>query len=201
MEDTRDDAYAHRLTTLESVWWKRVLDVQAPYRWNLRRQDLGRTLDIGCGLGRNLANLSTDSVGVDHNASSIATARARGLNAFTVEQWEALPETSAERRPASYDALLLAHVVEHLTRDGARDLLSDYLPSLKPGGVVFFICPQEKGYRTDETHIVFTTGEDLEELSREVGLVPDHWFSFPFPRAAGKVFTYNEFCLKARKPR
>ena len=65
------------------VWWKRLLNVQAPYQWNLRRQHLGRTLDIGCGIGRNLPSLPPGSLGVDHNATSIATARARGLHAMT----------------------------------------------------------------------------------------------------------------------
>ena len=51
---TRGADYAERLETLETARWKRVLDVQAPYRWNLRRLGLGFTLDIGCGIGRNL---------------------------------------------------------------------------------------------------------------------------------------------------
>ena len=50
-------AYADRLQTLEQARWKQLLDVQAPYRWNIRRLGLGRTLDVGCGLGRNLAHL------------------------------------------------------------------------------------------------------------------------------------------------
>ena len=82
---TASRAYADRLVALESVWWKRVLPVQAPYRWNLRRQRLGRTLDVGCGVGRNLATLGPGSVGVDHNATSVLIARGRGHQAFTVE--------------------------------------------------------------------------------------------------------------------
>ena len=38
------------------------------------------------------------------------------------------------------------------------------------------------------------------DLSREVGLEPEPWFSFPLPRRAGKAFTYNEFCVRATKP-
>ena len=66
MDDTRDPEYAVRLATLESKGWKKFFDVQAPYRRNLRKLDLGRTLDVGCGLGRNLMNLE-NGVGVDHN--------------------------------------------------------------------------------------------------------------------------------------
>ena len=57
--------------------WKRILDVQAPYRWNLRRL-LGtrRTLDVGCGIGRNLVNLPVGSVGVSRHED---TRRARTI--------------------------------------------------------------------------------------------------------------------------
>ncbi len=45
----------------------------------------------------------------------------------------------------------------------------------------------------------FVTGDDLADLARDVGLEPEPWSSFPFPRWAGKPFIYNEFCLLARK--
>lgn len=193
---TSGESYARRLQARQEVWWKKALNVQAPYQWNLRRQQLGRTLDVGCGIGRNLETLDPGSVGVDHNAHSVAVARESGVSALTVAEWE----HSRLRVPESFDAILLAHVVEHLTEDEAVSLLGDYLPYLRPGGRVFFVCPQERGYASDATHVRFTTGEDLAELAREVGLQPRTWFSFPFPRWAGKAFVYNEFCLLAVKP-
>ena len=196
VDDTRDASYAARLKTKEGVWWKRLLNVQAPYQWNLRRQRLGRTLDVGCGIGRNLLTLDRGSIGVDHNETSVAEARTRGFDALTVEEWAESPQ----RRPKSFDSILLAHVIEHLDADTGRQVLASYLPYLKPGGKVFFICPQERGYTTDATHVRFTDGDDLAALAREVGLEPGSWFSFPFPRRAGTVFVYNEFCLLARKP-
>jgi SAM-dependent methyltransferase len=196
VRDTRDETYARRLQAKEGVWWKRLLNVQAPYQWNLRRQRLGRTLDIGCGIGRNLVSLAPGSVGVDHNATSVAEARRRGLEALTVAEWQQSPL----RVEKSFDSLLLAHVVEHMDLAEAESLLRMYLPFLKSGGRVFFICPQERGYASDPTHVRFTDGEALSDLARTVGLTPGRWFSFPFPRRAGKVFTYNEFCLLATKP-
>lgn len=187
--------YADRLLRLETRGWKRVLDVQRPYRWNLRRQELGRTLDVGCGIGRNLAALPPGSVGVDHNAAAVRVARERGLVALTVEEWN----RSELRRPEAFDGLLLAHVVEHLDADAGEALLREYLPYLRPGGRVFLECPQERGYASDETHVRWTTGDDLVELARAVGLRPEPWSSFPLPRWAGKAFVYNEFCLLARK--
>ncbi len=196
MSDTQDESYARRLHVKQDARWKQILNVQAPYRWNLRRQNLGRTLDVGCGIGRNLATLDPGSIGVDHNDASIADARSRGFTALTLEEWGA----SDLRVDESFDSLLFAHIVEHLDEPTGTSVVASYLPYLEPGGKVFFICPQERGYASDATHVRFTDGDALRDLAKTVGLVPDRLFSFPFPRAAGKVFLYNEFCLLARKP-
>lgn len=192
--DTPD--YTNRLTDRSDVWWKRLLRVQAPYHWNLRRQKLGVTLDIGCGIGRNLAALDEGSLGVDHNADSVREAVARGHDAMTTEDFLA----SERATPESFDGLLLAHVIEHMDPTSGRQLMESYLPFLRPGGKVLFICPQERGYRTDPTHVRWTTGDDLAELSREVGLIPGRPGSFPLPRIAGRFFPYNEFTVVAHKP-
>ena len=196
MPDTMGDDYAQRLQDRESAWWKKLLNVQAPYQWNLRRQHLGRTLDIGCGIGRNLATLDAGSVGVDHNTASVRVARSRGFDALDLEEWEA----SDKRVEGAFDALLLAHVVETMTHDEALEVVRSYLPYLRSGGVVFFICPQERGYASDPTHVTFNDGDALRALSRELGLEPVPWRSFPFPRWTGKAFVYNEFNVRARKP-
>ena len=194
MDDTSSSEYADRLRRKEYARWKQVLDVQAPYRWNLRRQELGRTLDVGCGIGRNLVSLSKDSVGVDHNKDSVAEARARGYTALDTDEWA----TSDLHVPASFDSLLFAHVIEHMDEPTAVALVEEYLPFLKPRGKVFFICPQERGYASDPTHVRFVDLAGLADLSRKVGLEPVKQFSFPFPRLAGKAFLYNEFCVLAK---
>ena len=93
---TDETGYTERLSRLESVWWKRWLDVQRPYRWNLRRLALGYVLDVGCGTGRNLINLGgrAAGVGVDHNPTSVAAARARGLEAFLPDDFRASPHAA-----------------------------------------------------------------------------------------------------------
>lgn len=187
--------YAERLVRKQTVWWKKLLRVQAPYQWNLRRQELGRTIDVGCGIGRNLATLAPGSIGVDHNAEAIAVARADGHEAYTVEEFEA-----AQFPEGSFDGLLVAHVIEHMDAETGLAVMRSYVPYLRSGGKVFFVCPQERGYDSDATHVRFTTGEDLAQLARDLGLTPEQPFSFPFPRSAGKAFIYNEFCLVAVKP-
>ncbi|MEP7333705.1 MAG: class I SAM-dependent methyltransferase [Terracoccus sp.] len=194
-DGTQDSSYAERLQKKQGVWWKQILPVQLPYRLNLKRQKLGRTLDIGCGIGRNLAALPAGSLGVDHNGLAIEMARRDGLQAMTVEEFEG----SEQAREGSFDGFLVAHVLEHMTEAEGRDLLTSYLPYLRPGGSVFVVCPQEVGYRSDPTHVSFTTDADISRICRDVGLTPVKAYSFPFPRPVGKLFIYNEFCVLATK--
>jgi 2-polyprenyl-3-methyl-5-hydroxy-6-metoxy-1,4-benzoquinol methylase len=195
---TEQGAYAERLANLESVWWKRVLDVQRPYRWHLKALGLGQVLDLGCGLGRNLINLggAGAGVGVDHNPDSIATCRSRGLTAYLPDEFTG----SAHARPGAFDTLLCAHVVEHMSAREAESLVRAYLPFLRSGGRVVFITPQEAGYASDPTHVEFVDLHALDSLATKLGLTTLRRYSFPFPRATGKVFKYNEFVLIARNP-
>lgn len=194
---TAGPEYAERLQTLSTARWKQVLDVQAPYRAHLRRLRLGRTLDVGCGTGRNLRALDAGSVGVDHNPYSVGIAREAGLSAVTTDEFLADPELA---KPGAFDSMLVAHVVEHLQPDDARTVLGSYVPFIRAGGRVVLITPQERGYRSDATHVAFSDTATLRELSLDLGLTPERAYSFPLPRVAGRVFTYNEFVLVARTP-
>ena len=192
---TASPAYAERLASLERRGLRRFVDVQAPYRWNLRRLRLGRVLDVGCGLGRNLLSLGRDSVGVDHNPDSVGIARARGLNAYTVEGFLASPDA----RPLGYDTLLYAHVLEHMPRTAAVQLVRDYMPFLKADGRACCITPQERGYASDATHAEFVDFDGLRSITAEAGLDVTLTYSFPLPRVFGKLFTYNEFVMVASR--
>jgi 2-polyprenyl-3-methyl-5-hydroxy-6-metoxy-1,4-benzoquinol methylase len=157
---------------------------------------LGFVLDVGCGIGRNLANLGPgNAVGVDPNKDAITTARERGLTAFTPDELTA----SEYARDGRFDSLLVSHVLEHLSPNAARDLVSSHLRYVKAGGRVVLITPQEAGYRSDATHIEFVDLNRLAALSRGLGLLPEAAYSFPFPRPAGNWFKYNEFIHIARK--
>lgn len=187
--------YTQRLQRLGGAGWKRIVDVQAPYRWNIRRLRLGRTLDVGCGIGRNLAHLGGNGVGVDHNPTSVAACRAQGLEAYTIDDFLA----SGQARPGAFDALLAAHVLEHMPEPEARGVIDMYLPYVRDGGTVVFITPQERGFASDPTHVRFVGFAEAAEMAWAVGLVVARQYSFPFPRTAGKAFTYNEFVTVARK--
>jgi 2-polyprenyl-3-methyl-5-hydroxy-6-metoxy-1,4-benzoquinol methylase len=155
----------------------------------------GFMLDVGCGIGRNLAHLDGSAVGVDHNQDSVAVARDRGLRAFTPDEFLA----SEYARPGTFDSLLSAHVVEHMSSSDATALLGAYLPYVKVGGRLILITPQESGYRSDATHREFVDFAAQERLAHDLGLTVLSRRSFPFPRMAGRWFRYNEFVLVARK--
>jgi 2-polyprenyl-3-methyl-5-hydroxy-6-metoxy-1,4-benzoquinol methylase len=200
MITTKDTAYADRQTAEGQVWWKRFLDVQLPYRLHLRALKLGFVLDVGCGVGRNLINLGGASadvgVGVDHNEESVRRAVEQGLTAFTPEAFQESPFAKEGR----FDALLVAHVVEHMQAAQAVDLLRTYLPYVRSQGRVVVITPQEIGFRSDPTHVEFVDENALRTLARTTGLETLATYSYPFPRPIGRLFKYNEFVLLARKP-
>jgi SAM-dependent methyltransferase len=193
---TREAGYTARLARQEA-WWRRLLDVQRPYRNHLRSLRPGRFLEVGCGIGRNLFNARgfAEGLGVDHNPTSVALARARGLDAMTAADFL----VSDRARPASFDTLLLSHLLEHLSRAEALALLRADLPFVRPGGQVILVTPQERGFASDPTHLHFFDLAGCAGLLAEAGVTVELQRSFPFPRWAGRFFTYNEFVTVGRK--
>lgn len=194
VSDTQEAWYAERLQRLQGARWKSLLGAQVPYRWNVRRLLAGRerVLDVGCGIGRNLTHLGR-GIGVDHNAESVAIARSHGVTAYTSEQWPDCPDAV----PGSYDALLVAHVLEHLDATTADEMVRSYLPYLTDDARLLLICPQERGYASDATHVRWCDHDVLRASARSWGFRPVRAMSFPFPRFAGTSFPYNEFVLVA----
>jgi SAM-dependent methyltransferase len=190
------EEYVERLLRLQTPRWKRWLNVQAIHRWNLRRLNPGFTLELGCGIGRNLINLAGQSIGVDINEHCVRAARARGLPAFTPEEFDRSDEYN---RPGRFDSLLLAHVAEHMTEPEVVALVQHYDALVRPGGALILIAPQEAGFRSDPTHVQVMDFERLGRITEALGFPQALAFSFPFPRRAGRWFKYNEFVVVGRR--
>jgi len=156
--------------------------------------DLGLTLDIGCGIGRNLKNICR-VVGVDINNRAVQIAKENGLDAYTLQDFQ----ESKWAREGLFDSLLFSHVLEHMDKNAAKETVKFYLPFLRKQGSVVLIAPQERGYRSDLAHLTFMDFEQLVEMlaSLKVGIV--RTCSFPFPRVTGRFFKYNEFVVIGRK--
>jgi SAM-dependent methyltransferase len=203
-KNTADSDYADRLEGLTRKKWKVILDVQRPYRWNVKRLNPGKTLDIGCGVGRHLVNLPHGSVGIDFNEHAVSKARSSGYDAYTLEDF--LADAKYENKEPVFDSILLSHVLEHLTLEESHEALSTYLPYLKEGGRVIVICPQEKGYASapmgdgsGEAHVTFLDSIAIQKILKNFGLGIDATYSFPFPRPIGKIFRHNETVVVGKK--
>lgn len=187
---TQDANYTKRLS--KKVFWKEFFDVQRPYRLHIQSLKLGSVLEIGCGVGRNLLNLGKriGDVGVDHNTTSVTECQLLGLNVFTPNDFIKSQYAINE----SFEALLISHVMEHLTEDESYSLLETYTPYLEKGGRIIIITPQEAGFSSDPTHVTMMdphrTRNILKSFCSDIGLIEQ--YSFPFPRIFGKFFKYNE---------
>jgi SAM-dependent methyltransferase len=192
---TTEKTYTKRLLALQRKSWKTLLDVQRPYRWNLRRLKPGKTLDVGCGIGRCLAALPSGSIGIDHNPHSIDIINRAGLIGFLPDDFR----NSSHYILGGYDTLLLCHVLEHMPQDEGIGLIKEYAPLVKLGGLVILICPQEKGFTTDDSHVTFLDDVALCSMLTIAGYTVEKSYSFPLSRTFGKIFTYNEFVAVGRK--
>lgn len=192
---TDDGAYARCMHAEQTAAWKRVLGLQRPYATLVRRLCRGRTLDVGCGVGRCLVALDGRGLGVDRNPACVEMARRRGLKAWTPEDFEHSEWARGER----FDSLLMAHVVEHMTFAESVALVEAYLPRLRPRGRIVVVVPQAAGFALDPTHVHPFDSAELEALLSAAGARRVRIRSFPLPSWAGRVFPYNEFVAVAWK--
>jgi 2-polyprenyl-3-methyl-5-hydroxy-6-metoxy-1,4-benzoquinol methylase len=98
----------------------------------------GRLLDVGCGSGAFLAHMKAlgwEVAGVEPDGQAARAARDR-LGGATIH---ASLEGSDAPAPASFDAVTLSHVVEHLPHPGAT--LAGCFAALRPGGRLAIATP------------------------------------------------------------
>jgi SAM-dependent methyltransferase len=129
-------AYDRSATDLAADWHAQPAphDLQSLVRRFFRP---GRTADIGCGSGREVAWLDANgfpAIGFDPSEGLLAQARARhpGLG-FAVA---ALPEL-AGIPDASFDNVLCETVIMHLSREDVAPSVARMLAILRPGGCLY----------------------------------------------------------------
>lgn len=188
---TNEIDYAQRIEKIQTVWWKKILPVQLPYKLNLRSLKPGYCLDVGCGLGRNLAHLNGNGVGIDHNEYFVKTAKNKGYTVFTPDEFI----KSDFAMSYSFDSLLFSHIIEHLDLEEAVEIINQYIKYLKQDGKIIIITPQERGYNSDPSHKLFFDFSKLKMLLSKLDCSVLKEYSFPFPRNIGKLFIYNEFVV------
>ncbi|MDP9406463.1 MAG: class I SAM-dependent methyltransferase [Actinomycetota bacterium] len=79
-------------------------------------------LDVGCGTSSPLRDVPGDfrGVGVDAYAPAIEVSRRAGIHEAYLQQ----PVTELDVPPASFDAVVMLDLIEHLDRDAALELLA-----------------------------------------------------------------------------
>jgi SAM-dependent methyltransferase len=147
----------------------------------------GRLLDVGCGDGAFIAQMSAlgwDAEGIEPDPAAAATARATGLR--VTEGF--LRDLDDDAHAAAFDAITLSHVIEHM-HDPAQELAHAHR-LLKPGGRLWIATPnlESLGYRRfgrdwlgldPPRHLVLFTTASLARLLRAAGFEPE-----PTPRPA-----------------
>lgn len=115
----------------------RRMKLDAAYLYLRRRPESGdRLLEIGCGNGERLQRFAVcgwNAVGVDFDPDAVATCRRLGLDVRA--------GTLADQRfeEASFDAILLNHVIEHVADPAA--LLAECRRLARPGARLVMATP------------------------------------------------------------
>ena len=166
-----DESLYRALARLEDHhWWftaRRRILARVVRHW----VPIGSTvLDVGCGTGGLLSDLSNDYVvrGIDSSVRALEACRARGIT----EAVEGTAMDSSTWGPLPVDAVCLLDVIEHLDDDVAT--LRAARESLRPGGYVMTTVPAFQwlwsGHDTANHHRRRYSLGQLNQVHREAGL-------------------------------
>jgi SAM-dependent methyltransferase len=138
-----DEQYYHYLRQRSrlGLWYRKY--------WlypRLNKHLLGKTLDVGCGIGDFLAH-RPETVGVDINPATVEWCRDQGLDAHLMA-----PDV-LHFADGSFDSAVLDNVLEHLT--APAPLLREIHRVLRPQGTLVVGVPGQRGYTTDPDHKIF----------------------------------------------
>ncbi|HXF60458.1 MAG TPA: methyltransferase domain-containing protein [Caldilineaceae bacterium] len=128
---------------------KHLVEVEGNYDWYLAALQPGmRLLDVGCGNGmqslRAVRQRGVTAVGVEGNIANLAAAvrLASDLPPAAVSFLQADLEAALPVSDASFDAVLLLDVIEHIVR--RQPLLREIHRVLCPGGLLLVSAPNRQ---------------------------------------------------------
>lgn len=171
-----------------------------------------RVLDFGCGPGYIWDHIRSAGrpwlyTGLDFSADSVRALRTRGATEPGFEGAVHATSLPCELPSASFDAILLLEVVEHLADDRLRDTIVETRRLLKPGGKLIVttpnaeelpreaqLCPECGAVFHRWQHVRSWTAQSLAAAITGHGLSHDHtwighwadqwWYGWLFNRAA-----------------
>ncbi|MEP5730541.1 MAG: class I SAM-dependent methyltransferase [Sulfitobacter sp.] len=148
------------------------------------RQTPGRILEIGCGAGSLLVDLSAkgfSALGVDQSASALRLARKLTAEDAAVD----IAATPDDAQPESFDYLTAFEVLEHIEDDHAA--LADWSRYLRRDGTLIFSVPAHphRWNAADEWagHFRRYRRSDLHALAKGAGYEVTEIQSYGFPIA------------------
>lgn len=175
----------------------------SPYTTLLAGHD--PVLDLGCGRGELLATLTRAGIpasGVDLDDSMLELARARGLDVVEADALQYLAGLPAD----SLGAVTSIQVIEHLPVATLRELVTQSIRVLRPGGIFVAetVNPHApaalKAFWLDLTHIRPLYPESMLFLAREAGFASGR---IVFPHGNGDLDhdrrTCGEYAVVATK--
>jgi SAM-dependent methyltransferase len=186
MDQTQSHFYFERLKKLQFRFFKTHLILFNPYRIAYKVILKGNVLEVGSGIGRVLNYIRPRGIGVDHNVESVNFSKSRDLEAYSYAEF---CDTFSFK---TFDTLLYSHIFEHVNDSDQLALLKQYVSYLKPKGKIVVICPQEKGFKSDSTHIRFVSRIDIVNFLLNNGFSNVKSISYPLPSIFGSTFVYNE---------
>ena len=154
----------------------------------LSRRLIGRTLDLGCGIGDMLVYRS-NTVGVDINPRTVAFCNARGVEAHLMAE-NALPFRSGE-----FESVLMDNVLEHLPEPAP--LLAEVRRVLGAKGRLLMGVPGTKGWNSDPAHKVRYNAGSLIEAGRRHGFDHLETFHTPLWQSAWLDGNVRQYCIYA----
>lgn len=142
-----------------------------------------KIVDVACGYGRTLTRLQKegfDAIGVEINPDIVSKNKSKGLNCVGLEEFES--------RDASYDIVLMSHIIEHFEPVKLKNFIDSYLDRLNNDGYLIIATPLlTKYFYEDFDHVkpyspaglLMVFGAEAAQVqyrSRHTLVLEDLWF-------------------------